>query len=199
MFVRAPQIRPSFGSIIRLLVFSIILAVPVVSPAQSVAPATEFGSKVLLASSDSTAPATTEESTAQATNAPPVPSSVVTEAIDTSKFVPSGYSGWTNSLAPIPGEDNYIPIPDRYRIGFPYWNRYPASTPWEYPYQKGAWYDPYNQNVLKGDYPIIGDHTFLILDGLSDSAFDFRRIPLPTHLKQGAFVGGNQTAYQQNF
>ena len=35
----------------------------------------------------------------------------------------------------------------------------------DYPGVKGAWWDPYNQNVLKGDYPIIGQHTFLNLTG----------------------------------
>jgi hypothetical protein len=202
MFVRAHQIRLSLKSILGLLAFSISLMVPISSPAQSAAPATEFGSNLKLASADSTAPAAPGESTPSAATAP---STVITEPIDASKLAPSGYSGWSNSLSPIPGEDNYIPIADRYRIGFPYWSRYPAGTPGEYPYQTGAWYNPYNQNVLKGDYPIIGDHTFLILDGLSDSVYDFRRIPLPSHLAtpppnvKRAFVGGNQTAYQQNF
>ena len=201
MFVRAQQVRPSVKSIIRLLAFFFSLTIPVASLAGSFEPATTtFGSNVLLAAATA-ATGATEESTESSTNTPPVPSSVMTEAIDTSKFVPSGFTGWTNKHTPFPGENNYdyIPIADRYRIGFPYWNWYPPPTLGEYPYQRGAWYDPYNQNVLKGDYPIIGEHTFLIVNGLSDSVFDFRRLPLPTNVKQGAFVGGNQTAYVQNF
>ena len=31
--------------------------------------------------------------------------------------------------------------------------------------EKGARWDPYHQNVLKGDYPILGDHVFLELTG----------------------------------
>lgn len=127
------------------------------------------------------------------------PSRVETVPVETPNYAPSGYSGWTNKLGPIPGEESYFPIPDRYRVGFPAWDRYPRGTPGEYPYQPGAWYDPYNQSVLKGDYPIIGEHTFLIVNGLSDSVFDFRRIPLPSHVAKGAFVGGNQTALAQNF
>ncbi|TMK43928.1 MAG: hypothetical protein E6G55_11880, partial [Actinobacteria bacterium] len=34
---------------------------------------------------------------------------------------------------------DFLPIKDRWRIGY-----------------TGRWWDPYNQNVLKGDYPIFG-------------------------------------------
>ena len=34
----------------------------------------------------------------------------------------------------------------------------------------GRWYDPYHQNVLKGDYPIIGQHTFLNITGINSHA-----------------------------
>ncbi len=32
---------------------------------------------------------------------------------------------------------------------------------------QGPWYDPYNQNVLKGDYPILGQDIFLRLTGIA--------------------------------
>ncbi|MGQ0793519.1 MAG: hypothetical protein ACT4NX_05455 [Deltaproteobacteria bacterium] len=37
--------------------------------------------------------------------------------------------------------------------------------------------DPYNQNVLKGDYPVIGDEIFFSFTGISDTLFEFREIP----------------------
>ncbi|MBI3328925.1 MAG: hypothetical protein HYZ81_19755 [Nitrospinae bacterium] len=42
-------------------------------------------------------------------------------------------------------------------MGFPSWERYERR--FEAPYVKGRWWDPYRQNVLKGDYPITGQHT----------------------------------------
>lgn len=35
--------------------------------------------------------------------------------------------------------------------------------------------DPYNQNILKGDIPIIGDHTFFVFTGVFDFTLDTRR------------------------
>ena len=42
------------------------------------------------------------------------------------------------------------------------WDRYGRGHPpgTEYPYILGRKVDPYSQNVLKGDYPVIGQHTF---------------------------------------
>ncbi len=50
----------------------------------------------------------------------------------------------------------------------------------DYPGIKGAWWDPYNQNVLKGDYPIRGQHTFLNLTAISRTLFEARQLPTPT-------------------
>ena len=64
---------------------------------------------------------------------------------------------------------DYIPMEDRWRLGFPAWDRYQFTPEYpytnDYPYQLGHWWDPFNQNVLKGDYPIIGQHTFLNITG----------------------------------
>jgi hypothetical protein len=70
-------------------------------------------------------------------------------------------------------------IEDRWRIGLPEWDRYDLGHPrvFDYPYQLGRWYDPYRQNVLKGDYPIVGQHTFLELTGESSTLFNGRMIP----------------------
>jgi hypothetical protein len=42
---------------------------------------------------------------------------------------------------------------------------------------KGHWWDPFNQNVLKGDYPIIGQHTFLDITATSLSLLEGRQVP----------------------
>ncbi|HEX7558870.1 MAG TPA: hypothetical protein VF386_06715, partial [Usitatibacter sp.] len=75
-----------------------------------------------------------------------------------------------------------LPVPDRWRImqalGF-----------------KSPWFDPYNQNVLKGDLPIASEpwlrqrlpalaqklapDWFLNLGAVSDSLFEARRLPTP--------------------
>jgi hypothetical protein len=44
----------------------------------------------------------------------------------------------------------------------------------ETPWVEGSTFDPYNQNVLKGDYPIHGNHTFLNLNLQSASTINPR-------------------------
>src|SRR4029077_14960875 len=50
----------------------------------------------------------------------------------------------------------------------------------DYPYQLGSIRDPYRQNVLKGDYPILGQHTFLNFTAVSSSLFEGRSLPTAT-------------------
>src|SRR4051812_36876361 len=56
---------------------------------------------------------------------------------------------------------DFSPLPDRWRIEFPEWERIdkkfkePGSG--EQPYEKGSLVNPYGQNILKGDYPIMGE------------------------------------------
>src|SRR5437773_2921112 len=71
---------------------------------------------------------------------------------------------------------------DRWRAGFPAWDRYDLGHPRfkDYPWMEGSILDPFNQNVLKGDYPIIGQHTFLNLTASSISLFEGRQIPTAT-------------------
>jgi hypothetical protein len=84
---------------------------------------------------------------------------------------------------------NFIPLRDRWRIGY-----------------TGRWYDPYNQNVLKADYPIIGHNVFLNVTGISDSLFEARNLPTPQGASRersgspGEFFGsGRQLFFNQNF
>jgi hypothetical protein len=71
-----------------------------------------------------------------------------------------------------------VPRPDRWNIPLPGWERYQRAG--EYPYAMGRWYDPFNQNRLKGDKPIFGQQTFFSFTGTSVTAFDVRRLPIPS-------------------
>jgi hypothetical protein len=71
---------------------------------------------------------------------------------------------------------------DRWRIGFPEYDRYGdrGARGRDIPFKKGHWWDPYNQSVLKGDYPIKGNETFLILSAVSTTGVEQRRAPTPS-------------------
>ena len=87
----------------------------------------------------------------------------------------------TNPPPPLPSADQvFHPEPDRWLVTMPDWDRY--GTGGEHPYVKGRWWDPFDQNKLKGDVPIFGQRTFFILTGLSDTFFDFRRLPVPSNV-----------------
>jgi hypothetical protein len=58
----------------------------------------------------------------------------------------------------------------------PQWHRYPADPSDDYPYILGHWWDPYNQNELKGDYPVFGDRWFTNLTASSSTLFDARQL-----------------------
>jgi hypothetical protein len=93
-----------------------------------------------------------------------------------------GFAG-PSGVIPRSGRNNeYDTMEDRWRIGFPAWDRYDLGHPrvFDYPYRPGRWYDPYNQNVIKGDYPIIGQHIFLNMTGTGVFLFDGRNIPTAT-------------------
>lgn len=121
--------------------------------------------------------------------------------------------GFTGPSGILPREnqqtDDFIPIEDRWRLGFPAWDRYGKGHPPvdDYPYVQGHWWDPFNQNVLKADYPIIGQNTFLDLTAASRSLFEFRQLPTATtpfestvHPFTEPFFGKpNQFLYQQFF
>jgi len=68
---------------------------------------------------------------------------------------------------------------DRWRIAFPEYERYgdKGARGRDVPFKRGNWYNPYEQNVLKGDRPIFGDDYFLILSGVSTTGVEIRRTP----------------------
>jgi hypothetical protein len=96
---------------------------------------------------------------------------------------PLGYSG-PSGIEPRWSEpsSHFVPMEDRWRIGFPAWDRYGRGHPLreDAPFAPGAWWDPYRQNVLKGDYPILGQHNFFILTAANDLILEARQVPTPT-------------------
>jgi hypothetical protein len=96
---------------------------------------------------------------------------------------PLGYTGPTGILpSEGPAGSDFVPIEDRWRMGLPQWDRYGRGHPLieDYPFTEGTLWDPYNQNVLKGDYPIIGQHTFLNITLTSQALLEGRQVPTPT-------------------
>lgn len=71
---------------------------------------------------------------------------------------------------------------DRWRLGFPEYDRYgdQGGRGRDIPFTKGRWWDPYNQSVLKGDYPIKGDNLFMVLSATSTTTVEQRRAPTPS-------------------
>lgn len=70
---------------------------------------------------------------------------------------------------------------------------------------KGHLYDPYNQNLLKGDYPVFGEDIFFIFTGVSDTNVEAKKLPVPSGVSAAGagrtpfFGNGNLQAVQQNF
>jgi hypothetical protein len=94
---------------------------------------------------------------------------------------PPETTGEPRPLPPLPSDDKvFNVIPNRWGYEFPDYRRY--KTKGEYQYVKGHWYDPFNLNKLKGDYPIIGNQTFLNVTLTSDTFVDGRRLPVPSGL-----------------
>jgi len=68
---------------------------------------------------------------------------------------------------PAPEDADFMVIQDRWRVGVP---EDPRFT-------KGNIFNPYRQNVLKGDYPIIGNDIFMNFDLVLEGNYDARQLP----------------------
>ena len=104
---------------------------------------------------------------------------------------------------PLPTEDKiFSPMPNRWKYDWPDYRRY--GPPGEVPYVKGRFFNPFNQNRLKGDAPLFG-RTFLKLDLVSDTFADPRRLPVGSGISaarpdSATFFGRfGQFAFSQNF
>lgn len=105
----------------------------------------------------------------------------------------------------IPGQQQPAPaIPNRWRIGFPAWQRYDDAGI-DSPYAAKRWWDPFNRNVAKGDYPILGRKTFLNFTGSSDTLVESRRVPTASNVSAAEpgsfdfFGRGEQVFVRQDF
>lgn len=108
-------------------------------------------------------------------------------------------SGASETGAPIKGRAPLFPdsepLPDRWRITPP-------------PYQRnvqGHWWDPYNQNILKGDYPILGQDIFAKLTAATKIELIGRSAPTPSGVStvdpgEFRFFGNNEAfVYDQKW
>lgn len=110
--------------------------------------------------------------------APPLPPMFAGTLLDP----PSGYTGKSSVRPSVAANIDFVPAEDRWRLGFPDWDRYGRNHPPldEYPFVPGRLLDPYAQNVLKGDFPVIGQHTFFELTVSSLSVLESRQLPTAT-------------------
>lgn len=108
-------------------------------------------------------------------------------------LAPLGFAGkgpydltWLNRVVERPT----VALPDRWRIGWPEWDRYGRQAPsdpllmnvtgGDSPYTLGGPLNPYDRNLLKGDYPVIGDDIFLTVTAVSDTLLQARELPTPS-------------------
>ncbi|MGH9880945.1 MAG: carboxypeptidase-like regulatory domain-containing protein [Pyrinomonadaceae bacterium] len=92
---------------------------------------------------------------------------------------PTGHAGEESVKSAPQTEPDRREARDRWRIGFPEYDRYGdrGARGRDIPFKKGRWWDPYNQSVLKGDYPIKGNDIFMVLSAVSTSTVEQRRAP----------------------
>jgi hypothetical protein len=96
------------------------------------------------------------------------------------------------------------PETNRWRIGFVPWRRYTSGaieTPYETP-EPRLWH-PYQQSILKGDVPIIGQDIFLNLTAGTETTFEARRVPTPSAVSSAQpdsaeFFGRSEQLFVQN-
>lgn len=101
--------------------------------------------------------------------------------------LPPPQPGQLEAPAPnLPRES--VSVPDRWRIMQGLGYRFP-------------WYDPYHQNVLKGDFPILewGSDWFLALNLVSDTLGEARRFPVPVAQVIGTPGQGNDIYGRNRF
>ena len=119
----------------------------------------------------------------EALREPVIPEPIFAGLLVTPQDPPLGFSG-PSGVMPTEAQEtaDYVPVQDRWRIGFPFWDRYGLGNPLvnDYPYELGHVLNPYEQNVLKGDYPIVGQHTFLNLTVTDLTVNEFRQVPTGT-------------------
>jgi hypothetical protein len=126
---------------------------------------------------------------------------------------PAVYPGFPMPQPEMPGvpaleivpstAENFMIEPYRWTVDMPVWQRYDKEG--EFPYVKSHWYDPFNRNKIKGDYPIFGQRWFFDFTGTSTTQVDGRRLPTPSNVaaqepgSQNFFGRGEQAFVDQEF
>jgi hypothetical protein len=96
---------------------------------------------------------------------------------------PAGYAGSSSVKTEAPTRPDRIPVRDRWRIGFPEYSRYGSvGAGRDIPFRTGSALNPYDQSIFKGDYPVFGQHVFMILSGTSFTAVQQQRTPTPSNV-----------------
>ena len=132
-----------------------------------------------------------------------------------SSLTPLGHAGGRASPDDSGSTAPATPMPDRWRSGWPPWDRYgrqSAADPLltnpfggDVPYTRGHPANPYDRNVLKGDYPILGDDIFLNVTMTSDTTVTLRDLPTPSGVSASSagafdfFRDGEQVFVSQTF
>lgn len=99
-----------------------------------------------------------------------------------SKEQPTGYAREKSVSSEPQTAPERSEVRDRWRVGFPEYDRYGdrGGRGRDIPFTRGRWWDPYNQSVLKGDYPIKGNKLFMVLSATSTTTVEQRRAPTPS-------------------
>ena len=95
---------------------------------------------------------------------------------------PLGHAGASSVETEVPTVPDRVPVRDRWRISFPEYERYGGvSRGRDIPFRTGSALNPYDQSIFKGDYPIFGQHVFMVLSGTSFTAVQQQRTPIPSN------------------
>ena len=96
---------------------------------------------------------------------------------------PNGYAGSSSVETEAPTRPDRVPVRDRWRIGFPEYRRYGSvSAGRDIAFRTGSAFNPYDQTILKGDYPVFGQHVFMVLSATSFTAVQQQRTPVPSNI-----------------
>ena len=108
------------------------------------------------------------------------------------------------SAMPLPGAVEAVPVRNRWKIfPSPPWRRY-DNTGLDAVPAASHWWDPFNRNTMKGDFPIAGRRLFFDFSGSSETLVEGRRLPVPAGASRadpGAdfFGRGGQLPIAQDF
>src|SRR5687768_9845183 len=101
----------------------------------------------------------------------------------------AGFSPFSRKVVVVAGETlkldiileyaapDFVPVTDRWRLKFPIWHRYQPGDADGLPFVPNRGFDPYDQNVLKGDLPIAGNNTFMVLTAIAEAPLEYRTVP----------------------